>query len=133
MTNDFRRDASNGWVGVMKTIEGGLDRGSILTKPAEGLLFAEEEMWAASAEGIDKREVVAPPRFENEIGADQRGDKTDNVKLLWVEGLLTDDENAACDEDARLFGDAANESAYLVTFFIGNNVEHGLPGGIGNT
>ena len=133
MTNDLSRDVSNRWVGVVKTVEGGLDRGSILTKTPEGLLFAEEEMRAASAKGIDKREVVAAPRSENKISADQRGDKTNNVKLLWVEGLLANDEDTACDEDARLFRDAAHEGTYLVTFFVGDNVEHGLPGRIGNT
>ena len=130
MTNDLSRDVSNRWVGVVKTVEGGLDRGSILTKTAEGLLFAEEEMRAAGAEGIDEGEVVAAPCFEYEIGADQCGDKTDNVKLLWVKGLLADNEDTPCDENARLFRDAANEGAYLVTFFVGDNIEHGLPGGV---
>lgn len=59
-----------------------MDGGSVSTETAEGLFFTEEKLWLPCAKCIDKRDVVALPRFDEEVGTNQRGDKTDDVQLL---------------------------------------------------
>ena len=87
----------------------------------EALLFDGDDPWPAAA---FTRELDAPHNWYVAARAGgllvrsaECGDETDDVKLLRVERLLANDQDAACDEHARLFGHAAHEGANLITLF----------------
>src|SRR6266498_4561200 len=127
MAENFRRDASYNWIGIVETIERGGDRGCILMKSAERLLFTIKQLRPTCTQCFDQRVVITASCLINYIGTSCRGEETDEVKLLRCECLLPDNENTTRDECACLFGNSANERAYLIASFWRHNIEHGLP------
>src|SRR5688572_4865679 len=101
-------------------------------KPTKRLFFAIKKIRAAGAQSIDQGIVIPLPRLINDVGTTCRGEESDEIKLLRRERLFTDDENATCNEGTRLLGHTTDKCADLVTLFRWNDIEHRLPGGVGD-
>src|SRR5215211_5286239 len=133
MPKNFSRYAANHRVGIEQSVEGRLDGDRILVKTTEGLFLCIKEMRAAGAQGLDKSVVVTAPRLKNNISTACRSEQPYKIELLRRKRLLTDDQNSARNKCARLLRDTANKGAYLVAPLGRDNVEHGLPGWVGNS